>query len=327
MRSIPRVAAGQFGVFTTGQALRSGWTESALQHAARTGDLVRIRHGVFAEPLVASPNRFRDELAVARRRAAAVSVTNRRLPVSHASGAAVLDIPLIDAPGRVCVTFPRGRRGDIAGVHLHRRRLFPGHVVKLGRILLLSPARTVVDLGCELGIDAAVAAADGVLRARMATRADLSAVLELCSGWPGVAASARAVQLADPRSESVLESLSRLRIMDAGLPVPEPQMIIRDSRGHFCGRVDFYWDEFGVVGEADGLSKYEDGTDSLTEEKKRQGWIEDTGLIVERWRWADLDPFDGTAMRLRNAFARGLRPDRAPRRWQAVVWYREADAS
>jgi hypothetical protein len=126
------------------------------------------------------------------------------------------------------------------------------------------------------------------------------------------------VQLADPRAESVLESLSRLRIIDSGLPAPEPQVTILDPAGHFCGRVDFYWDEFGVVGEADGMGKYDEARDSLIEEKKRQGWIEDTGLIVERWGWSDLDPFDRSAYRLRNAFARGLRPDRAPRRWQTL---------
>ena len=330
MRPIPRVAVEQFGVFTSVQAKRAGWTASGLRHAASSGDLERVRHGVYAGPLVPSGNRFRDELAVARRQAAAVSVVNRRVPVSHASAAALVGLALINAPKRVCATFPRHRRGDIPGVHLHHGRLFPGQVIRIGRVLSLSPARTVIDLGCELGVDAAIAAADSALRDGMATLADLTTALELCSGWPGVSAAARAVHLADPRAESVLESLSRLRIIDAGLARPEPQVRMFDHTGRFCGRVDFYWDEFGVVGEADGMGKYEDGLESVTDEKKRQDRVEDTGLIVVRWGWSDLYQFDGTADRLRNAFARGLRPDRAPRRWQALpsrAWHPENVAS
>ena len=292
MRPIPRVADEQFGVFSAAQALRVGWTTSALRYSVGNGDLTRIRHGVFAAPLLGSGHRFLDELAVARRQAAAVSVVNRRVPVSHRSAAALAGIPLIDAPKRVCATFPRDRRGDIPGVHLHHGRLFPGHVIKLGRILLLSPARTVIDLGCELGVDAATAAADSALRDGLASRDDLTAALDLCAGRPGVCASARAVQLADPRAESVLESLSRLRIIDSGVAAPDPQVRIFDHAGRFCGRVDFYWDEFGVVGEADGMGKYEEGLESLTDEKKRQGRLEDTGLIVVRWGWSDLDAFE-----------------------------------
>ena len=40
------------------------------------------------------------------------------------------------------------------------------------------------------------------------------------------------------------------------IPPPDLQPRIYDLDGRFLGRLDFYWDEFGVAGEADGRLKY-----------------------------------------------------------------------
>jgi hypothetical protein len=79
-------------------------------------------------------------------------------------------------------------------------------------------------------------------------------------------------------------------------------------------RVDFYWDELGVVGEADGRLKYSDGSD-LYAEKRRQEAIEDLGLRCVRWGWSDLSSFDLVAQKLRRAASRGLPADHQDRRW------------
>ena len=317
MRVPPPEADRQYGVFTVAQAHRSGWTRHALAHAVEKGHLERLRRGVFGLPVDAGGQPH--ELAVLRLRRAslAVGLTHRRLTLSHGSAAALRDLPLLHMPDAPCVTFARPSRGEIRGAHLHRARLFPGHVQRLGPVLLTAPARTVVDLARELGAEQGIAAADAALRAGLTTPDLLDDVLHRSAGWPGLRAAAHAVAHADPRAESALESISRLRTVDAGLPAPWPQATIRIS-GRFAGRVDFYWDEFGVVGEADGLAKYDDRTPSMRDEKQRQGRMEDAGLIFVRWGWPELFAFDPVAARLRNAFARGLRPDRAPRLWTAT---------
>ena len=320
MRPVPPLAAAQFGAFTTAQALEVGWTPSAIRHAVRLGRIERLRPGVYATAFEPTGLRSADNTTRLTRAAAALALVNPRLPISHSSAGALMDLPLVDVPSRVCVTTPRGARGRraaVTGAHVHHAALSRADRYRANRILVTSPARTVIDVGRESGVDAAVVTADAALRRQLTTKHQLSTALGACIGWPGVRAAARAISLADPRSESPLESLSRLRIVDAGLPTPELQPRIFDPAGRFLGRVDFYWDEFGVIGEADGLLKFDEDRTALRKEKVRQGLLEDAGLIAVRWGWVDLSDFSRAAQRLRAAFQRGVRADRHPRCWLA----------
>ena len=101
--------------------------------------------------------------------------------------------------------------------------------------------------------------------------------------------AAVAIDAGDPASESALESLSRGRGIEAGLPTPLCNLVIR--RGGRWVRVDELWVELGIVGESDGRLKYREGTgspDVLWREKQRQDWLEDMGLAVFRWGFHDV---------------------------------------
>ena len=65
-------------------------------------------------------------------------------------------------------------------------------------------------------------------------------------------------------AQTPLESLSRVRLMRCGLPEPRLQVPFYDDEG-LIGIVDMYWDELGVIGEADGLLKYRTGADLIAE--------------------------------------------------------------
>ena len=223
MRPVPAIAGSQFGVFTARQARASGWTSPALQHCTSTGELVRLRRGVYTALRPQSDVRQVRTVETLRLRAAALALANPRVPASHTAAASLLGLELLDAPEEVCITLPRGRRGRIPGAHVHRARLFPQDVVAVGRLMMTSPARTWLDLGREHGADAAIVAADSALRRGLCTPPDLARVLAHAAGWPGVRGAATALPLADPRAESALESVSRLRIGGFGLPPPEPR--------------------------------------------------------------------------------------------------------
>ncbi|WP_375482346.1 type IV toxin-antitoxin system AbiEi family antitoxin domain-containing protein [uncultured Jatrophihabitans sp.] len=302
MRALPS-APGQFGVVTARQAYAAGWTSAALRHAVAVGTLRRLRAGVYAVPAPRTGDAAVDAASDLRQAAVAVAIAHRRSTLTAASALVVYGVPLLDPSPQPCVTFARRFRGHIDGAHLHRARLWTGQIRRLGPVLLTTPERSLADLARERGVDAGVVSADAGLRLGVCSSADLDAAVQDCRGWPFARRAAEALTAAHPGAESALESLSRLRITRAGLPAPRTQVEIRVS-DRFVGRVDFYWDEPGVVGEADGRGKYTD-PQVLYDEKRRQERLEAAGLIVVRWGWAELADFTTTAARLRSALARG----------------------
>ncbi len=185
-----------------------------------------------------------------------------------------------------------------------------------GRIRRTRIERTVVDVAREAGLAEAVVIADAALEQGLTDPATLAAaVARLPAGGPGSPAAARAVALARAGAQSPLESTSRLALLAAGLPAADLQETIFNGDGHFLTRVDFYWDDVGVVGEADGLSKYTE-LQVLRGEKLRQERLKQAGLIVVRWSWRELDAIDGLVRRIRLAHERGRQRLAADRRWQ-----------
>jgi very-short-patch-repair endonuclease len=181
---------------------------------------------------------------------------------------------------------------------------------------LTSVPRTVLDVAREHGVDAGLVVADAALAAGRATPLQLELARKCMERWPGRRAAGSVAELACAEAESPLETLSRLRMMIAGLPEPRLQQVILDETGRFVARGDFYWDEYGVVGEADGNGKYSDPSE-IIRERRRQQILEALGLLVVRWEWRDIWEFDGIARRLSAAFDhRGLRRGHPGRRWR-----------
>ena len=110
----------------------------------------------------------------------------------------------------------------------------------------------------------------------------------LAERWPRLAGAGvlrAALPLVRTGAQTPLESLSRLRLVRCGLPEPRLQVSLHDRDG-LIGYVDMLFDELGVVGEADGVLKY-DGRDALVAEKRREDRIRADGFGVVRWGWPD----------------------------------------
>jgi hypothetical protein len=121
-----------------------------------------------------------------------------------------------------------------------------------------------------------------------------------------VATARAAVEFADGRSESVGESLSRVRMADAGLPPPELQLNVFGALGDWLARPDFCWEELGVLGEFDGRVKYlgtrEEVARAVMQEKRREARLREMGWVVVRWEWADLGDLPALRRRVESAF-------------------------
>ncbi len=94
----------------------------------------------------------------------------------------------------------------------------------------------------------------------------------------------------------------------AGLPPPALQVPQYSVDGRSLGRVDFWWEDQGLVGEFDGRVKYgrllgpgQSAGDVVFAEQRREDALRETGRGMARWVWSELDPFDTVAARLRRA--------------------------
>lgn len=312
-RPLPAVPY-QFGVFTTHQAAVRGWTSAALRHATERGRADRLWRGVYAEPVTsdaAGRDRRRVQLAVA------AAVTNAGLLVSHGPAASLHCWQWWAPRPQACVThsFEVGAT-RVSGVHVHRADLGRFDRWQAGTVAVTSPARTVCDIAREYGTEAGLCAADSAAHAGDVRLIDLRRAAAKARDWPGGRSIAPILELLDPRSESVLETRSRFAMPGVGIPPPMTQVLLHDRAGVFVARVDFFWPELGIVGEADGLSKYERRED-VTAEKAREDAIRRLGLVVVRWVWSDLARFDVVARRFWQAADDQAGRRTVPPRWTA----------
>jgi len=207
--------------------------------------------------------------------------------MAFASAAAVHGLPLLSPPGPPALTADHYRRAlSREDVRLHISALVSEDEDHWFGAPITSIARTVVDLSRERGVADGLVAADAALHEQLVTPTELERAVLRQRGWPGVRSARRAVELADGRAESPLESLARLCFMTGGLPPPQLQTWIETDGGWY--RVDFLWPERRVVVEADGLVKYRNDWRALVEEKRRQEYLERAGYRVIRLLWDDV---------------------------------------
>lgn len=182
-------ALTRLGGVSSYRELEALTSRRAIANACRAGDIVRIRHDVYALPVV-------NEARLAAARAGGV--------VSHLSAALSHGLKVKDPPERPVVTLARNRTPkDADGIDVKYANLRPDEVTNG----VTSVARTVIDCARVLPFDQALAVADSALRTRKVTREKL---IRAAEGSPrsGRSRALEVVRAANP-FESVLRAIAR----------------------------------------------------------------------------------------------------------------------
>lgn len=290
-------------------------SERGISTAIRDGRLSRLRRGWYAEAEFWRRARPED------RHLAALIAAHRDAPgspvFSHRSAATLHDLPVWsrwaagstqDADARVAhTTVPGSARGSFGPRTVrHRDALAETEVQAVGELRCTTPDRTIFDLARSEPFPIALACADALLRREVRVGRSVDAqrwqnwrdrMLARAEAHPrahGMRAVRALAALADPRSDSPLESISRLRLLQVGidvdLQVPVP------GEGGSTYYLDFRFRGMDVFGECDGKAKYLDPSlrggrtadEVVHAEKRRHDWISGTQRLTGvRWGATD----------------------------------------
>ena len=226
------------GLATTAQ-LCTVLSRKALRQNLEAGALVRVWHGVYAQ----EPPDLAGRLA-ALDLMAGTSIVACMVTAAQLHGFST------EQDDRVHILDPGVRMRPNRNLFVHQRSGAPLRTVS-GR-MVTAPAWTAIKIGRSLWRPRALATLDAALGSATCTALELDAAVREQKGRRGIIKVRDLLPLADGRSESAMESETRLVFIDACLPRPELQYEIIDRTGQLW-RVDFAWPDEKVAVEYDSM--------------------------------------------------------------------------
>ena len=196
------------------------------------------------------------EVAPAARAVAAWLWSGRQATVAGFSAAALSGTQWIDP--RLPAELYRRNGKPVDGIVIHRDEL-PDDEARLVRgIRATTPARAAFDLGRRDKRTRALIAVDALANAAMLQSLDVVALMERHRGVRRLVQLRGVLDLMDAGAESPQETRTRLLLIDAGLPRPQTQIVVRDDYGVPFARLDMGWEDYLVGVEYDGPQHWTD---------------------------------------------------------------------
>jgi very-short-patch-repair endonuclease len=228
--------------FVGGEAVAAGaLTRGQLRHRYRT-----IFHGIYV------PERHEVSL---RDRIEGAALVAPNAVIAGVAASAVHGARWVDdaAPIEIVGTCRRQR-----GLIVRNELLGGDDVTEVGGIRVTTPARTAFDLARHLPRDRAIARLDALMNSRPYSDEDVMLIAKKHHGARGLVRLRTALPLVDRGAESPKETWLRLTFIDAGLPKPTTQFVVRTESGRYVRRIDMVWEEFKVGAEYDGAQHLTD---------------------------------------------------------------------
>lgn len=283
----------------------------AIPHCARairSQEVVRVARGVYADAaawLTLRPwERYR-----ARVHATAMLYPDAVFVLE--SAAAARGLPVFGEPREIhLAASPAATSRAVSGVRVHTAQRLPA-IDEIGGILIATPAEIAVGIARARHHAIGLAVGGAVLRRHPEISAGALRLLnERQLSSRGRRHARWALDRASGVPESTLEHVSLAVIEWLGFPAPELQKWMRGAPGEEDYRLDFWWREQRIAGEADGDAKL-DGKDALAalrSRRDRDAELIDRGVSATvHWGWHDavrVSPLRAALL------AAGLRPER-----------------
>lgn len=221
--------------------------------------------------------------------------------LTHSTSARICGVCLpawLEQDWRIHIARPsegcKPRRRNVVG---HQLSFKPGEVISFDGVRLTSPARTWLDLATMLDLNDLVAAGDSIVvshgddfpvpRKPLATVADLRHMVGQHPGMRGVKTARLALDLLRVGADSAPESLMRLALVQAGLPEPTLNIVLRNGLGHPVVWPDAAYPEYRIALQYDGV--HHSDPDQYRRDIKRQSLTEGLGWREIRVQKSDLE--------------------------------------
>ena len=176
----------------------------------------------------------------------------------------------------VHVSFPKGGRiRSRPGLVVSQETLAAGDVWTWSGLQITTPVRTAFDCLRLLRGAERLVVADALTHLQRTSVAEIASYFASQHRLRNLRIGALLIEQIEPKSESPMETRLRVRLIESGLPRPEAQWVVRDSRDRFVARLDLAYPAQKVAIEYDGAWHWKQRRkdDRRRDAARRLGWL------------------------------------------------------